>query len=85
MICLHCGKFKSSRPRGLCWRCFYSPTRHLYPPISKFGRRGSIQDAYGRHRKPPAATTAVPGSAEKIQVMSQRAAAGVSLFHPGDR
>ena len=25
MICRHCQKVRSNRPRGLCWSCYYSP------------------------------------------------------------
>lgn len=37
MICRHCSKFKANRPRGLCWKCYYTPgVRDLFPSTSKF-------------------------------------------------
>jgi hypothetical protein len=55
----------------------------LYPSISKFARRG-ILDFYGQSILPPCATRALPGSAEKIAVLQQRASLGVDLWHPDD-
>lgn len=40
--CVHCGKKRPNRPRGLCWQCYYTPgVRELYGVRGKFG-------AYGR-------------------------------------
>ncbi|TXH10615.1 MAG: hypothetical protein E6R03_15180 [Hyphomicrobiaceae bacterium] len=37
MVCRHCCKSNATRPRGLCWSCFYRPgVRELYPVTSKF-------------------------------------------------
>jgi hypothetical protein len=31
-VCRHCNKHPVNRPRGLCWKCFYTPgVRALYP------------------------------------------------------
>lgn len=31
-VCRHCHKVKPTRPRGLCWACYYTPgVRDLYP------------------------------------------------------
>lgn len=35
-------------------------------------------------RLPPAPTTALPGSPEKVRVLAERARLGVSLWHPLD-
>lgn len=35
--------------------------------------------------KPSYATSAMPGSVEKINVLSERAERGEDLWHPGDR
>ena len=36
-LCRHCLRHKVSRPRGLCWTCYYKPgVRDLYPATGKF-------------------------------------------------
>jgi len=83
MLCRHCQKVKSNRPRGLCWSCYYTPgVRDLYPSTSKFARRG-IRDYNGRSRIPEP-TTALPGTPEKVAVLEERARLGLSLWHPLD-
>jgi hypothetical protein len=43
--CRHCGSRKVTRPRGLCWTCYYTPAvSALYPSTSKLGRRGARPD-----------------------------------------
>ena len=84
MVCRHCNRTKSNRPRGLCWACYYTPgVREKYPSTSKFGRRG-VDDFYGWVIAPPEPTSAPPGSAEKVAVLERRARLGVSLWHPKD-
>jgi len=40
--CRHCGNANATRPRGLCWRCYYTPgVKELYPSTSKFGVWGN--------------------------------------------
>ena len=52
MLCRHCQKVRSNRPRGLCWSCYYTPgVRDLYPSTSKFARRG-VSDFCGKARLP---------------------------------
>ncbi len=83
-ICLHCRKYKVSRPRGLCWQCDYTDgVMELYPPTSKCGRRG-VGNGHKRGRKPPTPTTEMPGSEGKILVMIERAEQGYELFHEDD-
>jgi hypothetical protein len=84
MICRHCQKVRSNRPRGLCWSCYYTPgVRELYPSTSKFARRG-VGDFNGRTARPATPTQASPGSEEKILVLMERARLGQSLWHPDD-
>jgi hypothetical protein len=84
MICRHCHKVKSNRPRGLCWSCYYTPgVRELYPSTSKYGRRG-VGNTNRHLGLPPYPTCAWPGTAEKVAVLQERARLGVSLWHPLD-
>jgi hypothetical protein len=84
MNCRHCRKGNATRPRGLCWTCYYTPgLRDKYPSTSKFGRRG-LQDFNGRFLTPTVPTRALPGTPEKIAVLQQRALRRQSLWHPGD-
>jgi hypothetical protein len=84
MLCRHCQKTKSNRPRGLCWSCYYTPgVRDQYPSTSKYARRG-ISDFNGRIRLPDEPTDALPGTPEKVAVLEERARQGVSLWHPLD-
>jgi hypothetical protein len=83
MLCRHCQKVKSNRPRGLCWSCYYTPgVREQYPSTSKFARRG-VSDFNGRTRLPEP-TDALPGTPEKVAVLMERARRGLSLWHPDD-
>jgi hypothetical protein len=78
--CRHCGTRPACRPRGLCWGCYYRTSPEDYPTMSKLARR------IGNHNRgrspPPAPTSALPGSLEKVAILCQRAALGVSLWHP---
>ncbi len=81
--CRHCGQHKANRSRGLCWRCYHNPiVRDLYEPENRFRSRGG--DFYGGNDLPPHATTAAPGTEDKIIALAARCAAKVSLWHPGD-
>ena len=82
-LCRHCLRTKSNRPRGLCWSCYYSPgVRDRYPSTSIYARRG-VADFNGRASL-PTPTDAVPGSAEKVAVLAERARRGQALWHPLD-
>lgn len=84
MICRHCNKVRSNRPRGLCWSCYYAPgVREQYPSTSKYARRG-VSDFNGKTKSASAPTQALPGSAEKVNVLAERARLGLSLWHPMD-
>jgi hypothetical protein len=83
MLCRHCQKVKSNRPRGLCWTCYYTPgVRDLFPSTSKFARRG-VRDFNGRTRTPEP-TDALPGTSAKVAVLEERARLGLALWHPLD-
>jgi hypothetical protein len=57
--------------------------RDLYPPTSKYARRG-IEDRVGRVPLPRTPTSAAPGSEEKVLVLMERARKRQSLWHPAD-
>jgi len=84
--CRHCRDPRKliTRPRGLCWHCYYTPgVRDQYPSASKFGVRG-VANLGHRNAPLPEPTTAMPGSPEKIAVMEERALRGEQVFHPDD-
>ncbi len=84
MLCRHCQRVKSNRPRGLCWSCYYKPgVRELYPSTSKFARRG-VGDFNGKSSPAAQPTRALPGTPEKVAVLEERARLGLSLWHPLD-
>ena len=84
MLCRHCQKVKSNRPRGLCWSCYYKPgVRDLYPSTSKFARRG-VSDFTGKSALAAQPTDALPGTPEKVAVLMERARLGLALWHPLD-
>ena len=84
MICRHCQKVKSNRPRGLCWSCYYRPgVRDQYPSTSKYARRG-VSDFNGKTAQAALPTNALPGTEEKVAVLAERARLGLSLWHPLD-
>jgi hypothetical protein len=84
-ICKHCQCCKVNRPRGLCWTCYYTPgVKDQYGPVSKFGRRGLGNHLKSKLPLPERATSAIPGSEEKIRILMERVAKGQQLFHPED-
>ncbi len=84
MLCRHCNRVPSNRPRGLCWSCYYRPgVRDLYPSTSKFARRG-VADRVGRVPLPEEPTKALPGSEAKVLILIERARKRQSLWHPDD-
>lgn len=84
MSCRHCQRAPVSRPRGLCWNCYYTEgVRELYPITSKFARRGP-GNFHGTAPLPPCPTTALPGTPEKVAVLAERARLRQNLWHPDD-
>lgn len=88
--CRHCRKNKIVRPRGLCWRCYYTlGVKDLYgtanPKNAKYANRGvglGVGLAADRGVVEPCPHPA--GSEGKIAALAERAAAGLPLFHPAD-
>lgn len=84
VLCRHCLRNKSVRPRGLCFRCYYLPgVRDLYPSTSKYARRG-VRNFNGDTLGPDEPTEHPPASPEKVDVLAERARLGQSLWHPQD-
>ena len=84
MLCRHCQQTPSSRPRGLCWSCYYKPgVREQYPAHAKFGRRGE-GNFYRDVPLPAFPTSAQPGTEEKIAVLAERVRLKQCLWHPDD-
>lgn len=84
-VCRHCRRFKVTRPRGLCWGCYYKPgVKDLYPSTSKYARRGYGHGYRVNAPLPSEPTTAPPNTPEKIEVLRDRAMRGEELFHPQD-
>jgi hypothetical protein len=84
MMCRHCKRVRSNRPRGLCWSCYYTPgVRDQYPSTSKFARRG-VSDFNGQTSLAARPTDALPGTPEKVAILEERARLGLSLWHPQD-
>lgn len=82
MACLHCGRDRPLRCRGLCKRCYYRPgVRDEYP---RRWANGSGAKKRKRVRKPSTPTRAPIGSGWKVRVMAARARAGMGVFHPDD-
>lgn len=87
MKCRHCNRRRPNRPRGLCWSCYYRPgVRDLYPSTSKHAPRqpsSSYREPF--HAKGKAEPTdALPGTTEKVCVLTERATAELELFHADD-
>ncbi len=85
MLCQNCNHASVTRPRGLCRACYYRPgVRERYPSTSRFARQG-VGVASRTPALPSAATTALPGTPEKVAVLEERAQRHQSLWHPLDR
>lgn len=83
-ICLACGK-KANRPRGMCWVCYYTPGLRASFPSAHSRAPDAPEDFTGEAPDAPAPCPWPPGSEGKKECLRERAAGGVSLFHPGDR
>lgn len=88
--CRHCKRKPACRSRGLCWTCFYDrKIRDQYPTQKYRGRigtiyRGPTEEQAELAKVPPEPTLAVPGSAEKIEVMQGRVDRGQPVCVKGD-
>jgi hypothetical protein len=84
MQCRNCQRCPASRPRGLCWSCYYRPgVREHFPSTSKFAHRG-IDDFNGTPALAPRPTMALPGTPDKVAVLEERARLRQALWHPQD-
>lgn len=89
-LCRHCGMKNAVRPRRLCHGCYdYIPVRDLYPSDYRYlAKHPSSVNAKGfcndGRKPPPHPTTALPGTPEKIAVMTERLLQGYHLHHPLD-
>lgn len=83
MICRHCNEHPVSRPRGLCWTCYYNPTVRDRYPLADHCVCGPHARS-GGSMKLPEPTDARPGSEDKIAILAERVRLGMALFHPDD-
>jgi hypothetical protein len=86
-LCIHCKKYKETRPRHLCRKCHQEPSiRAQYPPVSAHGRRmARFTNEVGPRPLPRKGTSALPGSEQKILELQQRVALGLNPWSPLDR
>lgn len=89
-LCKHCKENQQNRPRGLCWTCYYAPgVREQYEMTNSEDGRNSNNRGYPDtpcHKRPlPGEPTEhLPGTAEKMEVMRERASHQLQLHHPLD-
>ena len=84
LICKRYSKSHVTRPRGLCWTCYYTPgVKEIFPVDPKHARR-RLGNFNGYPKLSDIPTTATPGTPEKLVVMEVRAKAGLAIFHPRD-
>ncbi len=82
MRCRHCRRRRASRPRGLCWTCYYLPgVKKRYPRLIQLPRIGLES---GEFPLPAEPTRARPGTSEKLEVLHRRALLRFQLWHPKD-
>lgn len=85
--CRHCRQRPASATRsrrGLCWTCSkVAAVRALYPSTSKYACAG-VGISNARRLPPESATTARPGSPDKLAELERRAAAELGLWHEDD-
>lgn len=78
-VCRACAiRPPAKHKRGLCWKCTKDPSVR-----GKFVPPGA-QNFRSKSRNAERPTNTAPGSEEKISVMTDRAAAGFFVNHPGD-
>lgn len=82
-VCRECRRNSSIHSRGLCRRCFRTPSilarypaQSVYIPQAEAGRSGCAGL--------PEPTSAIPGSDEKIAILAERASKLQELHHPLD-
>lgn len=88
--CRHCRTGRPARhKRGLCQPCYHNPpVRALYPSTSKYATHTLTTPEVEREdvglTPPPAPTDHPPGSPGKVEVLAERFARRVSLWHADD-
>ena len=84
-LCRHCNAKPVSRPRGLCWACYYTPAiRRMYEPVKTRNTAPPSKVGLEEPKRTPPPTTAQPGSPRKVHVLERRAKYGYMLHHPLD-
>lgn len=79
--CIHCGRIRYHSIRGLCWSCYHTAeVLAKYPVAVNYHER----DFYGSGAMPEESCNHRPGTAEKMEVLTERAAAKQRLWHPRD-
>lgn len=85
-MCRHCRRRPVNRPRGLCWKCFYTPglrDRYGWRDVGGSSARGRGL-ANADPPPPPEPTPHLQGTEAKIRVLAERCAAGYGLWHSQD-
>ena len=80
-MCRHCGKEVVSRPRGLGWRCYYTPGIQALYPIKAVDSNNRGVDTPTRLPEKP---TSLPPGPERIPVYRARLERGEHWQHPRD-
>lgn len=81
MNCLHCRRARRIHRRGLCWPCYYSPARDLYPS----GNPAAARNHSGTGKPPTGRALHGLEPSERVAVLLERAAAGACLFREDER
>lgn len=81
--CRHCQRKPATRARQLCWRCYESPARHLYPVNARHCGTQEAPDFCGESRE-ATPTETLPLTADRLAVLMERAHLGQRLHHPAD-
>jgi hypothetical protein len=81
--CRNCWQQRLLRPKGLCWKCYFTPgVRALYTPVSPRGNR--FHDAQAEGAVPDEATQALPRSEAKLAELARRVQMRQALHCSGD-
>ncbi len=84
LVCQHCGDPKRpvNRPRGLCWKCYYTPgVQDLYGAKCKVF---AAPDSSLADSAPDPPTPEMLDIGERVAAYAKRAAAGLPLFTQGE-
>lgn len=88
MTCRHCSTRKVTRPRGLCWSCYYTPgVKRLYFATSKYApsyAKPNDDEPVVLFDLPSQPCYALPGSPERLATLAGRVSQQEPLWHPDD-